>query len=209
MEQILGKTLSAKRESKSISTSQASHDLLIKKTQIEALEVGDWENLPEPPFVRGFIKNYGQYLGLDTNHLLALYRREYDASKHPSAKIERKNPQRMLFTPTTVVTLASLLVVALFAFYLIAQYLSIIASPKLEVFAPPADVTVSAPVVKIEGKTETGATVAVNGDFAPVDAGGSFTYQYTLKDGQNIIEIIAAKRLSPKSKVTRIVRLSR
>lgn len=209
MQEVLGKTLLEKREAKGIPISRAARDLLIAKEQLEALEAGDWESLPEPAFVRGFIKNYGQYLGLDTDHLLALYRRQYDPTKHPSAAIRRQKPKRFLITPTRMVTLASLVVVGLFIFYLALQYLSIISSPKLDVFTPPADTTTAAPVIRIDGKTEPGATVAVNGDFAAVDSQGNFQYQYTLKDGQNIIEIIAAKRLSPKSKVTRIVRLSR
>lgn len=209
MQEVLGKTLLEKREAKGIPISRAARDLLIAKEQLEALEAGDWESLPEPPYVRGFIKNYGQYLGLDTDHLLALYRRQYDASKHPSAVIRRQKPKRFLITPTRMVTLASLIVIGLFILYLVAQYLSIISSPKLDVFTPPADTATAAPVIRIDGKTEPGATVAVNGDFAAVDSQGNFQYQYTLKDGQNIIEIIAAKRLSPKSKVTRIVRLSR
>lgn len=209
MQQLLGRTLLEKREAKGISISRAAHDLLIKKEQLESLEAGDWENLPEPPFVRGFIKNYGDYLGLDTQRLLALYRREYDASKHPSANLKGRKLKRFLITPTRIVTLASIFVVGLFVLYLIIQYLSIISSPKLDVFAPPSDTTTPAPVIRVDGKTQPGATVAVNGDFAAVDQEGNFQYQYTLKDGQNIIEIIAAKRLSPKSKVTRIVRLSR
>lgn len=209
MQQLLGRTLMEKRELKGIPISRAARDLLIKKEQLESLEAGDWEDLPEPPFVRGFIKNYGDYLGLDTGRLLALYRREYDASKHPSANLKGRKLKRFVITPTSMVTITSIFVVVLFIIYLIIQYLSIVSSPKLDVFAPPADTTTSAPVIRIDGKTEPGATVAVNGDFAPVDSQGNFQYQYTLKDGQNIIEIIAAKRLSPKSKVTRIVRLSR
>ncbi|MDO8487254.1 MAG: helix-turn-helix domain-containing protein [Candidatus Curtissbacteria bacterium] len=209
MQEVLGRTLSEKRVKKGIPISRASRDLLIKKEQLEALETGDWESLPEPAFVRGFIKNYGDYLNLDTDHLLALYRREYDAAKHPSANLKRLKLKRFVITPTTTVTAASIFVVGLFVFYLLAQYFSIISSPKLDVFTPPADTTTAAPVIRIDGKTEPGATVAVNGDFAPVDQEGNFQYQYTLKDGQNIIEIIAAKHLSPKSKVTRIVRLSR
>lgn len=209
MQQILGITLLEKRQERGISLAKAATDLLIKKEHLQALEVGDWQALPEPPFVRGFIKNYGQYLGLDTDRLQALYRREYDVATHPSANLKHRKLKRVIFTPSAIITLASLAVVALFAIYLIAQYLSITAGPKLEVFAPVADTTTSAPVVQVDGKTEPGSTIAINGQFAPVDSYGNFQYQYTLKDGQNIIEIIASKRLSPKSKVTRIVRLSR
>jgi cytoskeleton protein RodZ len=209
MQQQLGITLLEKRHKRGISLEKAANDLLIKKEHILALEEGDWQALPEPPFVRGFIKNYGQYLGLDTDRLQALYRREYDVATHPSANLKRAKPQRIIFSPSTVVTLASLLIAALFIIYLIVQYLSIISSPKLELFSPSSDITTSAPVVQVEGKTEPGSTVAVNGQFAPVDSGGNFVYQYTLKDGQNIIEIIASRRLSPKSKAIIVVRLSR
>ncbi|MEX2028788.1 MAG: helix-turn-helix domain-containing protein, partial [Candidatus Curtissbacteria bacterium] len=192
MQQLLGTTLLEKRQERGISIEKAANDLLIKKEHLQALEKGDWQSLPEPPFVRGFIKNYGQYLGLDTDRLQALYRREYDVATHPSANLKHRKPQRIIFTPSTIVTFASLIVVALFAIYLIVQYLSITSGPKLEVFAPPADITTSAPVVQVEGKTDPGATVVVNGQFAPVDEDGNFAYQYTLEDGQNIIEIIAS-----------------
>lgn len=208
MQQILGETLSQKRKSKGISIAKAARDLLIKKEQLQALEDGKWEDLPQPPFVRGFIKNYGQYLNLDTERLLALYRREYDESKYPQSQ-HKLEKQRFLLTPQRVVTAASIFISFLFILYLIAQYLSISASPKLEIFAPPADSTTTTQVIRIDGKTEKGSTVSVNGEFAPVDTQGNFVYQYTLEEGQNVIEIIAAKRLSPKTKITRVVRLAR
>jgi len=89
------------------------------------------------------------------------------------------------------------------------QYLSILQSPKLQLIAPSEDFTTQLSTIVVAGQTEKDATVSVNGEFVPVDKEGSFSYQLTLNEGQNIIEIIAAKRLSPKTKVNRIIRYSR
>src|SRR3989338_1142337 len=89
------------------------------------------------------------------------------------------------------------------------QYLSLLSAPKLEIYAPQDDSTTSIPYVVISGQTQKDAQVAIEGMFVPIDEVGNFSYQLELKDGQNIIEIIASKRLSPKSKATRTIRLVR
>ena len=63
--------------------------------------------------------------------------------------------------------------------------------------------------MEISGKAESQSQVAIDGEFVPIDSDGNFSYFYKLDEGQNIIEIIASKRLSPKSKITRTVRLIR
>lgn len=207
--QTIGSTLSEKRKEKGITLDQASGDLLIKKEQLASLEDGLWSKLPEPAFVRGFIKSYAQYLDIDPKFALALYRREFDPAKNPLAKPKLLKPIRLLVTPQILINLFFATIIVTFISYLAIQYTSILKSPKLEILTPPEDQTTSVPAVVISGQTEKETTVSINGEFAPIDQDGKFTYQLELKDGQNIIEIIAAKRLSPKTKVTRIVRLSR
>ncbi len=202
----LAQMLSQKREANNITLEKASKDLLIKREHLEALENSNWKALPEPPFVRGFIKNYADYLGLDASHLLALYRREYDPEKYPKSSSPYTR-QRQFLTPKRIFNIIIVLIVAIFVIYLAVQYTSILKSPKLKVSTPPDDITTSTPVVDVSGQTEKETTISVNGEFAPVDKDGNFSYQLKLNDGQNIIEIIAAKRLSPKTKVTKIIRL--
>lgn len=207
--QTVGILLSQKRKSKGISLEKSSKDLSIKKEQLTALEAGLWHKLPEPAFVTGFIKNYADYLGLDSKLALALYRREFDPSKAGTNKPKILKPKRLIVTPQILINIFFALIILVFALYLALQYTSILKSPDLKIFTPSEDLTTSVSAVVISGQTEKETTVSVNGEFAPIDADGKFTYQLQLKDGQNIIEIIAAKRLSPKTKVTRIVRLSR
>lgn len=205
---ILGEILSQKRNQKNISLHQASRALLIKEEILESLENGDYQRLPEPAFVRGFIKNYANYLGLDASHLLALFRREYDERKYPKKNIPlSKRPIKVKRPPFSAIFF--ILMVLIFLLYLLFQYLSILSAPKLTVASPPDELTTSIPAVDVSGQTEKDSAISINGQLVPVSPDGTFSYQYQLKDGKNTIEIIASKKLSPKSKVTKIVRLTR
>jgi len=203
-----GEIFFSQRHLKKLSLVKIARDLRIKKEYLEALEAGDWQNLPEPAFVRGFIKSYAQYLSLDADHTLAIFRREFDERKYPQKSSYRKQ-KRLMFTPNKFVNLALIIAVMIFIIYLAIGYTSLLSSPKLEVFAPPDDLTTQVPYVVVSGQVEKDAAVAIEGQIVPVDENGNFSYQLELKEGQNIIEIIASKRLSPKSKATRIIRLTR
>ena len=205
----ISEVLSTQRKSKRISLSRAARDLMIKEEILVALETSDWQKLPEPTIVRGFIKNYANYLKLDAKNALALYRREFDEKKYPPKTTVFEKQKRFKLTPRIIINFAFILAIVIFVAYLSMQYLSILQSPKLQLIAPSEDFTTQLSTIVVAGQTEKDATVSVNGEFVPVDKEGSFSYQLTLNEGQNIIEIIAAKRLSPKTKVNRIIRYSR
>lgn len=203
-----GSTLSQKRQHLGVTLDTISSELHIKKELLQALESANWDALPEPAFVQGFIKSYASYLGLDPKYILALYRREYDPKKYPQPKGPVTKRQKFILTPSRLAVASFVAIIIAFVLYLVLQYASVLSSPQLEVFTPPADETTTVSVVLITGVVEKGATVSINGQFAAVDQNGNFSHQYQLQEGQNIIEIIAARRLSPKTKVTRIIRLS-
>ena len=203
-----GGLFSVQRKKKRISIEKASKDLVIKTEYLEALENEDWQSLPEAAFARGYVKSYAQYLGLDSQYLLALYRREYDESKFPKRTIH-KQEKRLFITPVKIINLTFIVGVITFLIYIILQYSSIFSSPKLEVTSPKNDQTISVPAIQVSGQTEKDATVSIGGSFVPVDEKGEFSKEYMLQDGKNTIEIIASFRLSPKNKVTRTVRLLR
>lgn len=60
----------------------------IRARYIRALENEDWETLPAPAYVRGFLRTYGQLLGFDGEMLADEYRRRYgdtEAAASPAA----------------------------------------------------------------------------------------------------------------------------
>jgi cytoskeleton protein RodZ len=46
--------------------------LHMSPSQVEALEIGEYERLPKGPFLRGFVRNYAKLVGLDPEGLLPL-----------------------------------------------------------------------------------------------------------------------------------------
>jgi len=205
----LGEILSEARKKKHISITRAASDLLIKKEHIQALEDQKWSELPEPTFVKGFIKSYAAYLGLDTDHILAIYRREFDESKFQRSHKNPRAEKRLFLTPSRIINFVFIFAVLVFIAYILISFSSIFSAPKLEVLMPQPNETTSVPIVQIIGKTDPEATVSIAGEFVPVDPQGNFSKEYSLKEGKNEIEVISSKRLSPKARVTRTVRLLR
>ena len=70
--QELGALLKTKRTEKNIAIGEVAERLKFSAKQIESLESGDYKGLPEPIFVKGFIKTYGRFLGLDTDQVTSL-----------------------------------------------------------------------------------------------------------------------------------------
>lgn len=61
----LGRLLRHNREQQRLSIGDVSEHLKLPARQVEALENADFDKLPEPVFVRGFLRSYGRYLNLD------------------------------------------------------------------------------------------------------------------------------------------------
>ena len=70
--QELGALLKSKRTEKNIAIGEVAERLKFSAKQIESLESGDYKGLPEPIFIKGFIKTYARFLGLDADQITAL-----------------------------------------------------------------------------------------------------------------------------------------
>ncbi len=70
---LLGERLRQTREAHGISTYQAEIDTRIRASVIESLEQGNYDDLPPTPFLRGLIRTYANYLGVDADEMLSLY----------------------------------------------------------------------------------------------------------------------------------------
>ncbi|MCL2318795.1 MAG: helix-turn-helix domain-containing protein [Treponema sp.] len=70
----LGEKLKTAREAKGWTYDYVSHETNISSRYLEALEREDFSGFPGEPYVLGFIKNYSEFLGLEPEGLLSLYR---------------------------------------------------------------------------------------------------------------------------------------
>src|SRR4051812_30258292 len=72
--QALGRYLRETREAKEITLDQAEQALRIRRRILESFEVGEF-NIPDFAAIqiRGFMRNYARYLGLEEDRIVAYY----------------------------------------------------------------------------------------------------------------------------------------
>lgn len=97
--QSLGRYLREKREAKELTLEQAERALFIRYRVLEAFELGEFQITGASDVqVRGFIRNYARYLGLDDELIISYYdaalqsdaRRSRDQRRRKSRKRERR-----------------------------------------------------------------------------------------------------------------------
>lgn len=66
----IGQLLRQEREERALSLADISEALLVRKSVVEALESARWEHLPHQVYVKGYVKQYARYLGLEHDLLL-------------------------------------------------------------------------------------------------------------------------------------------
>jgi cytoskeletal protein RodZ len=70
----LGDKLRSTREAKGYTFDYISRETNIATRYLEALETENFAIFPGEPYLQGFLRNYGEYLGLDADELFSLYR---------------------------------------------------------------------------------------------------------------------------------------
>lgn len=69
----LGSILREARETKGLTLSQVQEQIRISERFLSAMESGEYEVLPTPVHVRGYLRNYARFLELDPDPLLERY----------------------------------------------------------------------------------------------------------------------------------------
>ncbi|WP_026485960.1 helix-turn-helix domain-containing protein [Caldanaerobius polysaccharolyticus] len=126
----VGEILKNKRLEKNISISDVQEFTKIKSYYIKAIEEGDEDKLPDPVYVKGFIKSYAEMVGLNGNELIKDLKfnknKDYrptvvtNESKKPNIKAKPLKKKRGKY-------IAAVIVLALFVygFYLLGNFLGV------------------------------------------------------------------------------------
>ncbi|MFO7683853.1 MAG: helix-turn-helix domain-containing protein [Chloroflexota bacterium] len=69
----IGHILREARETKGLTLEETQEETRINSKYLAAMENGEYEKLPTPVHVRGFLRNYARFLGLDPQPLLERY----------------------------------------------------------------------------------------------------------------------------------------
>jgi cytoskeletal protein RodZ len=193
-----GSLLREARLGKKISLETVEQATKIRKKFLEAIESDDFSKLPSQSYAKGFVKNYSDYLDLDSANVLAFFRRQnIDVSRSsllPKGIADPLNRSKFNLTPTRFIMVFIGFLIILFLLYFGFQYMRLQTPPLLKIIEPITAVTTQNKRLNVMGETDPDATVTINGISALVRSDGKFFDTVTLNQGNNSIVIIATSR---------------
>ncbi|NDJ52387.1 MAG: helix-turn-helix domain-containing protein, partial [Chloroflexi bacterium] len=71
--QSIGQLLRQAREERALTLDEAAMQTRIRLKYLEALEAGDFSELPSLTHAKGFLRNYARYLHLDVSALMGQF----------------------------------------------------------------------------------------------------------------------------------------
>jgi len=95
----LGEKIKEARQEKGVTIAQAAETTKIKSGYLQALENEDFEELPPRAYVKGFLKIYARYLGLDYELLLSFLEESYADSQPEVVFAQPKKIRSIPFLP--------------------------------------------------------------------------------------------------------------
>ncbi len=207
----VGEMLRDVRQLKQLKLTDVEQETKIRLKFLEAIEADDFNKMPSLSYAKGFVKNYSEFLGMDSRVVLAFFRRQIadvpKSSLLPKGIEEPLNRSVFQLTPGKFVTLIIFSLIVLFLAYLGFQYRSLQQPPALSVDSPVNQAVVTEKHIDVFGQTDPDATVTINGVSVLVRGDGKFFDQLGLDSGVNKIVITATSRLGKSTSVTREVGL--
>lgn len=76
--QTIGDIMRSEREKKGLSVKDIEAATSIRAIYIQAIEDGDYKKVPGEVYLKGFIRNYASYLGLDGQEMINIYRQSLE-----------------------------------------------------------------------------------------------------------------------------------
>jgi cytoskeleton protein RodZ len=207
----LGEVLRTAREAKGVDLARVERETKIRERYLSALENGDYRDLPGAVYTRGFLRNYGAYLGLDADELIDLYRIETSGAAPerqglpaPPRPLATRRARAFVITPNAVVAAILTILVGGFFAYLGYQLISFARTPDLRITDPPGNVSNYTDLeITIRGQTEPNSRVTVGGlvenPTVTADAEGNFEVTVGLVPGSNVIELSAFDPVTERS----------
>ncbi len=153
----LGEEFRSAREARGLTLSDVAEQIHIRSVYLNAIENEDWTSIGAPVYVRGFIRTYARFLGLDAEGAVQRFNESAPAERPTPAPAPTMAMERESTGPSIVAIVAGLvaLVLVSFAGYewwqfsaggSIAHPVAALATPSPAASAQPAPTPVGRPV---------------------------------------------------------------
>lgn len=204
----LGEQLKKIRSEGRITLMEISRETKVPVRYLTMIEEGDYDSLPPDVYVKGFLRNYAEYLGVDPKKLVELYQREKDI-KNNITKNEDAGPApkparipRFVVTPK-IITAATISLVVLGGFlFLYKEIGRFAAQPRLAITEPLGDEAIGGNSIDVVGFTDQDAKLTINDQPVLVNDNGEFRENILLQEGLNAITISATNKFGKNASKT-------
>lgn len=116
----LGSYLKKEREARNCTLEEISNVIKVRKGILRAIENDDYTLLPSPVFIRGFLRAYAKYIGLDPDEVIKRYNQE--VAERFTAEEEEEREKRKLsrsFLKVRPIPVAAAFVLLIILLYLV------------------------------------------------------------------------------------------
>lgn len=197
--ETLGEYLREIRQNLGLTEDEVTKRIGIKEQYLRALEQGDFNTLPPDVYVLGFLRQLASVYSIDFGMLDKQYKKE-KSIQNQMQKIRQENNHKfryfksLVITPKLVSIFLGLVFVGVTVFYVIWQVASISRYPNLDIYQPHDRQVIKGSLVVVEGKTDSGMSVAVNGQDVFVDSRGNFKIQLSIESGPKELQVTAKNK---------------
>lgn len=202
----LGEKLKKFRNDRRLGINDVSKITMIPFKYLEYLENGNYDKLPADVYVKGFLRNYAEILGVDEKIFIRLFNKEKGISKNLKKKngeVEEKNKplniSSFVITPKIIATTVISLLILTGIFYLYSEFGSFSDKPRLVILSPEKNYSTSGNSVVVEGVTEVDGKIFINDQPVLVDEDGNFRESLTVQPGTSNINVKAVNKFEKET----------
>ncbi|MFA6982296.1 MAG: helix-turn-helix domain-containing protein [Patescibacteria group bacterium] len=206
----IGQILINERKRRKLTLEDVQSAIKIHAKYIKALESDEYGVFDGKTHAKGFLKTYVEFLELDMQEVMALWRREYEKvfenrSAPAPDRFSNLKVSNLVLTPALFVSVIVFVLITAFFGYLYYQYKSFNDAPFLEVTYPENNFISKNSIVDVVGKTDVDSSVFVNNQKVLLNTDGSFATSIKMNEGINTLSILSVNKLDKKTELVRTI----
>lgn len=202
----VGEILKKTRLEKKLTLEEVEKKTKIRAKFLSAIEENDYQHLPSGVYIRGFIRNYSEFLGLPPEKILVLFRRQFDERKNlgllPQGLSKPLTGNTFSLKAPMLAILLSFIPLFLLFIYFYQGYRILSEAPSLTINNPQEQAVIQGEGVEVAGQTDPSATLTINGQQITLQSDGSFVQKITLTPGVTTLEFVVKNKFG-KERVTK------
>lgn len=201
--QTTGERLAKVREGNNLTLPEVARKIGIKAYYLEAIETGQYNELPGDIYTLEFVKTYARFLRLDSAEVASRYVVERERY---TPKVVKKERTRHWPKAASIIKAAGVLASAGAVVYALILGRTLLLPPRLEVFSPAVYYESTGSLVVLSGKTEPGSKLFVNNKEVRLGEQGDFNETFNVSPGLTLLKISSQDKRGRTSIVYRTVR---